>query len=209
MLKSKTFWAAVAGLLAAWAGFLAGTVSLEAAIGATLAAIAVIGQRQATERVLKASVLPLLLTALGIALTACATTQTPATVQPKGTLGQASTRATAAFLKSAATTDEAATVAPEAQAVGAEVTVPFALWNPTTNSWEVPLDKDGKPYMVRATAVRDFNYIVGTVTNTATVSGTAEGSQTQGGTAQPSGTATGPTISPPINITPGAGVTPK
>ena len=139
-----------------------------------------------------------------LALTGCATSpQTadqPATIKPQAELGQGRTSAAAAMYKSAATSEKDASIAPESRAVGAEVSVPFALWNPETKSWQIPLDANGKPYMVTATAVRDFTYVVaGTVSNSATVSGTASGSQTQGGTA---GASSGQTATPTTTVSP-------
>lgn len=144
-------------------------------------------------------------------LAACATSpQTatqPATNAPVGELGQGRTSAAAAFMKSAATSEKEASLAPEGPAVGGKVEAPFALWNSVTNSWQIPLDANGRPYMVTATAVRDFNYIVaGTVSNSATVSGTASGSQTQGGTA---GATSGQTATPTNTTSPSTTLTPR
>lgn len=132
------------------------------------------------------------LSILALALAACTTT--PQTT--KGELGQGSTHATAAMFKSAATTDNSATLSPEGQALGSKVEAPFALWNPDKKAWDIPLDKDGKPFLVTASAVRDFNYIVaGTVSNSSTISGTASGQQTQGQTASPQ-----TTVSPQTSV---------
>ena len=139
-----------------------------------------------------------------LALASCATSpqkaDMPSTIKPQAELGQGRTSAAAAMYKSAATSEKDATLSPEGPAVGAKVEVPFALWNKETSSWDIPLDANGKPYMVTSTAVRDFTYIVaGTVSNSATVSGTASGSQTQGGTA---GATSGQTATPTTTVSP-------
>lgn len=131
-----------------------------------------------------------------VALAACATAPQSGTVAPKGELGQGHSSATAAMYKSAATSEQTASLAPEGHAVGGAVTVPFALWNAETKAWQIPLDAKGNPYMVTATAVRDFTYVVaGTVTNSATVSGSAQGTQNQAGQ-------TGQTATPTNTVSP-------
>jgi len=198
----KTYIVAIVTVVYALAGVFLGAHDWSVAIPMILGASGLGALRAG---VAKSALVPMLLACL--ALGACATSQQdqaqPSTVKPKADLGQSSTRATAAFLKSVATTDASGTLAPEERAVGGEVTVPFALWNPETKSWDVPKDENGVPYKVHATAVRDFNYLVGTISNSATVSGTASGSQTQGGTAGATGTQDGkPTNSPstPVEV---------
>lgn len=203
----KTYLIAAAAILSAVASALAGTLTWPEALALIVPAVLGMTVRAgvATEAA-KRTIVPALLACL--VLVGCATSpqtaEQPATVNPKGELGQSSTRATAAFLKSQATTDATQTSSPETIAVGGEVMVPFALWNGETKSWEIPLDKDGKPYTVHATAVRDFNYLVGTISNSASVSGTASGSQTQGGTA---GATSGQTATPTNTTSPSTTLT--
>jgi len=206
MLSSKKTYILMAlAILTAWATYFTGDTTLAQAIAATFAALGGITLRQGiTTEAAKTvgKVVPLLLAF--VVLVGCATSpQTatqPATIKPAAELGQGRTAATAAFYKSAATSEKDASLAPESRAVGGEVSVPFALWSPETKSWQIPLDANGKPYLVTATAVRDFTYIVaGTVSNSATVSGTASGSQTQGGTA---GATSGQTATPTTTVSP-------
>lgn len=205
----KTYLVALATILSAVASALAETITWPEALALIVPAVLGITIRSgvATETAKKSA--GLLFVCVALALTSCATApQTnaqPSTLKPAAELGQGRTAATAAFMKSAATSEKDATLNAEGgPVVGGSVETPFALWNSETKSWQIPLDPNGKPYMVRATAVRDFNYIVaGQVSNTATVSGTASGTQTQGGTA---GGTSGQTATPTNTTSPSTNV---
>jgi hypothetical protein len=204
----KTYLVAIAAILSAVASALAETITWPEALALIVPALLGMTIRSGVTAETAKRAAGALFLVCTLALTSCATapqtTTQPSANKPAAELGQGRTSAAAAFMKSAATSEHEARVAPEARAVGAEVTVPFALWNAETKAWQIPLGEDGKPYLVHATAVRDFNYIVaGTVSNAATVSGTASGTQTQGGTA---GGTSGQTANPSNTVSPSTNV---